>query len=421
MIAMDVGDGQHRLHPVLRFMDFHLPLYLPCCRQHAFLIMRYRSINHYGYDRSRYEDCIDLIHDTNYNHILILNTWFMILTTVFMILSGLNRFGVDKRQFGLYLVFSVISLVFEIVLIVFKGFVLRYARLFAHLNILILMVFSIYASLARPYLAATMFLVLVVLVAVTYIDTMLSITIVLILYSCAFLYTSNLKKPESIAQLDLYNVTVFLVLAIVLHFTFQHAKMKEFYTLQKNMQIQRDLEIRSSFDTLTNLLNRARFFSVAGEVVRSYNGSEYIAACVLDLDSFKQINDRLGHQMGDKAIQVTGNIIAETLSIDMLEKWSFTERAVSEGLSFAGRLGGDEFIMMVRGRQKDDIRKLLETILNKLNGVRIGELNGIHASLGVTEIRVSDRDMDSAYNRADDALYESKKAGKNRITFEGED
>ena len=230
--------------------------------------MKYKSLNHYGYDKSRYEDCIDLIHDTNYNHILIINTWFMILTVVFMVFSRLNRFGVDKRHFKLYLVFTVVSMLFEAVLIFFKPFVVRFAQIFTHLNILTLMIFSIYASVAQPYLAATMYLVLVVLVAVTYIDTMLSMTIVLILYSCAFLYTSNLKKPVSIAQLDFYNVTVFLILAIVLHFTFQRAKMQEFYTLQKNIQIQRDLEIRSSFDTLTNLLNRARFFSVAGEVVR---------------------------------------------------------------------------------------------------------------------------------------------------------
>ncbi|MBR2275882.1 MAG: GGDEF domain-containing protein [Lachnospiraceae bacterium] len=381
--------------------------------------MKYKSLNHYGYDKSRYDDCIDLIHDTNYNHILIINTWFMILTVVFMVFSRLNRFGVDKRHFRMYLIYAVISLLFEIILIAFKSFAVRFAQFFTHLNILTLMTFSIYASITQPYLAATMYLVLVVLVAVTYIDTMLSMTIVLILYSCAFLYTSNLKKPVSIAQLDFYNVTVFLILAIVLHFTFQRAKMQEFYTLQKNIQIQRDLEIRSSFDTLTNLLNRARFFSVAGEVVRGYDGNEFIAACLLDLDSFKQINDKLGHQMGDKAIQVTGSIIAETLSIDMMEKWSFTERAVRDKLSFAGRLGGDEFIMVIRGREKNDIKEILESILKKLNNVRIGELQGIHGSFGVTVIKPADRDMDSAYNRADDALYESKRAGKNRITFDG--
>ena len=57
--------------------------------------------------------------------------------------------------------------------------------------------------------------------------------------------------------------------------------------------------------------------------------------------------------------------------------------------------------------------------LAKTRDALLGELKGIHGSFGVTEIRTSDRDMDSAYNRADDALYESKRAGKNRITFDG--
>ena len=49
--------------------------------------------------------------------------------------------------------------------------------------------------------------------------------------------------------------------------------------------------------------------------------------------------------------------------------------------------------------------------------MEIGELHGIHASMGVTEITVNDRDIDAAYTRADEALYESKRAGKNQIRF----
>ena len=382
----------------------------------------HRNLNYYGYDKRRYEDCIELIHDTNYKHIIILNTWFLALTVVFMVFSRLNQFGVNKRNFRLYFICTLVSLAFEIVLFVFKDFVTKNAQLFTHINILTLMLFSIFSSIAQPYLAATMYLVLVVLVAVTYIDTMISMTIMLILYSSAFLYTSFEKKPVSIAQLDVYNITVFLILALVLHYTFQRAKMQEFYTLQRNIEIQHDLEIRSSFDTLTELLNRARFFAIAGEIIREYRDvDEYIAVVLLDLDSFKQINDKLGHQMGDKAIQVTGRIIADTLKIDMLEKWSFTERAVKEKISFAGRLGGDEFICFIRGKDSvEEISSLLSEVLTKLNAVKIGELNGIHASFGVTRVEIDDGDIDSAYNRADDALYQSKRAGKNQITvFQG--
>ena len=56
-------------------------------------------------------------------------------------------------------------------------------------------------------------------------------------------------------------------------------------------------------------------------------------------------------------------------------------------------------------------------ILNALNSVKVGELKGINASMGVTEITDNDMDIDAAYSRADEALYESKRAGKNQLRF----
>lgn len=381
--------------------------------------MYYMSINYYGYDKNRYNDCLDLICETNYRHILIINTWLLGLTIVFMILSRLNMMGVTGRNFTMYLVFMIISLALEGVLIIFRSMCIKYAQVVMHLSILLLMSFGIYSSMMQPYLTATMFLVLIVLIAVAFIGTMVNMSVLLILYSSAFLYTSFKSKSSSLAELDTNNVIIFLILALVLHYSFQRTRMEQFHTLKKNIQIQRDLEIRSSFDTLTNLLNRARFFSIAGEIVSNLTlEDEYIAVCLLDLDSFKQINDTLGHQMGDKAIQMTASIISDSLGIDLMEKWSFTSRVASGRLSFAGRLGGDEYIMFIRGlKGSDDVHVLLENILKRLNSVHIGELNGIHASIGFTSLTDKDTDIDSAYTRADNALYASKESGKNKISF----
>ncbi len=121
--------------------------------------------------------------------------------------------------------------------------------------------------------------------------------------------------------------------------------------------------------------------------------------------------------MGDKAIQTTSHTIVEALNIDMFEKWSFTERAVRDKFSIAGRLGGDEYIMLIRGQKNmENVISLLQYILTKLNAVQIGELSGINASLGVTAVTGDDKDMDAIYKRADEALYQSKKQGRNRIT-----
>ena len=159
---------------------------------------------------------------------------------------------------------------------------------------------------------------------------------------------------------------------------------------------------------------------MAEEVLRTID-DEYITLCLLDFDGFKEINDQLGHQMGDKAIQVAGKTILETLNIDLSERWSFPERVLKNKTSFAGRLGGDEFIAIIRGKTtQEDVVPVLQQMLATLNAVRFDNLDGIHASFGVTQISRADKDIDAAYKRADDALYKSKRAGKNQVHFSTE-
>ena len=156
---------------------------------------------------------------------------------------------------------------------------------------------------------------------------------------------------------------------------------------------------------------------MASEIAKN-SQDEYMVLCLFDLDGFKQINDRLGHQMGDKAIQLAGENLLKCFQIDFGEKWDFVDRAINENLSFAGRLGGDEFVVFLRGR-KDRKEILAETqnVLDTLANVKAGELNGIHSSVGIAELSAADNDIDIAYTKADEALYKSKAAGKHTITF----
>jgi diguanylate cyclase (GGDEF)-like protein len=279
------------------------------------------------------------------------------------------------------------------------------------------MIFSVQISIDQPYMVATLFMVMMVVLSFSFIATMLRALLLLGICTAVFLYSSFSVKTAAIATQDLYNSIIFLTLSIGLHFAFQRARVQQFITYQKNIQIQRELEIQSSFDALTSLLNRGRFFSLAGNILNKPH-DEYMAICLLDLDEFKQINDKLGHQMGDKAIQIAGQTIIDTLGIDMAEKWAFQDKVITEGVSFPGRLGGDEFIVLIKGKKnREEVTEVLQQMLQALNAVEIGELHGIHASFGVTEITREDMDIDEAYKRADEALYESKRAGKNQIRF----
>ncbi len=343
--------------------------------------------------------------------------WFIVNNFLYVIFSLMGVFGVTKSDTAFYATFLAVSLAYGMLILFLRSITEKYTGITVYLNISMLLIYGIAVSAAKPYMAATMFPLLMVLAAVAYIDNMLRMMLVLTGYSAAFLISSYSQKAVTIAWSDSYNVVMALILAAALHYSFSRTMISQFVLYHKNLHGQRELEIRSSFDALTSLLDRGRFFSMAEKALREVH-DEYLALCLLDLDGFKQINDNLGHQMGDKAIQTAGETILRVMDIDESEKWSFPQRVVREKRSFAGRLGGDEFIIFIRGyRDKADVEQVLEKIREELNAVRFEGLDGIHASFGVTELSERDQDMDGAYKRADACLYESKRTGKNRINF----
>ena len=374
----------------------------------------------YGYDRETFNDCIDMIRSTNRKNAIIMNAWFFVINLLYVVCSVFNMFGVTVEQTPFYAAYTLISLIYAIILLAFQKETKRFSIIFVYLVMLELFSYSIIVSVSRPYMPAIMYLILYLLVNLLFMGNCGKAIAIAILGTSILLYTSFKYKTFSIAYQDMYNAIMVDVLAAGLHYMFQRARLAQFVLYQKDLQIQKELDKKSSFDSLTDLLNRGRFFSIAEKVLLIKPKEEYIAVCLVDLDSFKQINDKLGHQMGDKVIQTTGKIISETIDSKGIYKanritssWDLTMP-----YSISGRLGGDEFIILVRGKEKrEDILPMLQSMLERLNAVRFDSINGIQASIGVTEIEDGESDMDGAYSRADSALYESKRLGKNRISF----
>ena len=382
--------------------------------------MKDKSLNYYGYEKTTYDDCAYLIEQMNRRHMEILNVWFIFITAVYLFFSWQNSYGFSEQNSPVFLGLLIAEVIFEAVLIIYRKSMDRYLGMILYLkylNITALLAFGIICSAAQPYMAATIYLVILALVALSYIGTMLQMTLTLLAACGAFITVSYMIKPGSIFNQDVFNVLVVLLLSLVLHYTFQRARIRQFITFRQSTKMQQELEIKSSFDALTSLLNRGRFFSMAGEVL-GQDRDDTVVLGLMDLDKFKQINDSLGHQMGDKVIQTAGKTILEALRTDYGDKWSFPERAIKEDLNFAGRLGGDEFVVLIRNlKTEEDIRGVFENILDTLNSVHMEGLDGIHSSIGITRIAPSDRDLDAAYARADEALYVSKESGRNQISF----
>ena len=376
-----------------------------------------QKLNYYGFEKKIYDDCRGMINRTNQGHARIINIWFALINAFYLFCAWLELLNVDTTRKSFFLVF---------ILMPFAIYYLAVSRGQVHpafaiagtvLDLGMFELYSVLSSNAEPYTVSWIFLILMIVVALSYIETMARMSVILFTLSAVFCRFSYLNKPHSIASMDLSNTVVVASLALVLHFAFQRARLSQFVTTLHDIRTQRELEISSSFDALTSLLNRGKFFSMSNLVLKD-RADEYMALALMDLDGFKQINDQFGHQTGDRAIRLAADAIRETLAMELTDQWAFPEQALNEKRSFAGRLGGDEFILFLRGfEDREEILKQVYQITDALHAVHEGELHCLRASVGVTEIPAGETTLKAAYKRADDALYESKRNGKDQVNI----
>ena len=170
------------------------------------------------------------------------------------------------------------------------------------------------------------------------------------------------------------------------------------------------LSERASYDFLSQLYNRSTFErELSGELTRRANSR--IAVLFIDVDDFKFINDRFGHSVGDEVIRYVSDKI----------------KAKVENCGFAGRFGGDEFVLCVNDEKMiDSVDVLSMDIIDELyNGYFSKSANAnlnIKASIGIALSPEHGKDSHALIAAADEAMYFVKKNGKaNYHVFDAED
>jgi two-component system cell cycle response regulator len=168
--------------------------------------------------------------------------------------------------------------------------------------------------------------------------------------------------------------------------------------------MQRELIRLAVTDSLTGMFNRRGFFEQALQpCLRAEKGTP-LCAIMADVDHFKRINDEHGHDAGDKAIFAVAHEL-------MSGSWH------------AGRLGGEEFALLLEGRGLAEAAAIAETLRGRIAALRIPTGEGrlsLTCSFGVSEWRAGDS-IDSLLKRADMALYEAKLTGRDRVVEAGGD
>ncbi len=167
---------------------------------------------------------------------------------------------------------------------------------------------------------------------------------------------------------------------------------------------QKELERLTRQDGLTGLFNRNTFVELSrSELLRAQRQASSTTIVLMDLDHFKRVNDTWGHPAGDAVLRQVATLAVQTVrSTDLV-----------------GRLGGEEFIVLLPHTDEEAGRKLAEKLRQKLEGARV-MWEGIHipvtGSFGVaTASAATKRDFDSLYTDADKALYLAKQRGRNRV------
>ncbi|UPQ89185.1 sensor domain-containing diguanylate cyclase [Vibrio sinaloensis] len=150
-------------------------------------------------------------------------------------------------------------------------------------------------------------------------------------------------------------------------------------------------------DSLTSLLNRRTIEKLSQNLMKTQ--STLVSCLMIDIDHFKRVNDIYGHYVGDRVIKS----VADALSSNCQDG------------ELIGRIGGEEFLIVLPYADVQRARNLAEQIRHKVSTKRIGE-QGIEVTLSIgCAQRLNGEDYDTFIRRSDKALYQAKRQGRNRV------
>lgn len=219
-------------------------------------------------------------------------------------------------------------------------------------------------------------------------------------------YILNLILPYDIYEIVCHAFVSFLLLFVFYEFNKKNKAIKLLNeTILEKEKLTKELEKIATKDSLTGIGNRRYYFDLGDKAFALAKRDEsYLSMITIDIDNFKDINDKFGHQVGDDILKLVASCMEKELrKSDIL-----------------ARVGGEEFSIVLPNTDLDNAMTIAEKIKSKINTI-----NYIHkdikvivtGSFGVSQNSKDDKDLDDIYARADKALYKAKSSGKNRVCY----
>ena len=157
-------------------------------------------------------------------------------------------------------------------------------------------------------------------------------------------------------------------------------------------------------DNLTHIYNSAAVRGLIRDRLATYDGKELAAFALVNIDGFKEINNKLGHQIGDRVLLLVASTLKEILRSN----------------DYVGRLGGDEFCVYFTKIPNAELMPSICERVNKQVTARVANeeiSETVTVSIGCTVVKLKD-DFKALYKRADQALYHAKESGRNNYCIE---
>lgn len=168
--------------------------------------------------------------------------------------------------------------------------------------------------------------------------------------------------------------------------------------------LEEKLILQAHIDHLTQVSNRGHFMEQAEqELARAVRYANKLSMLMMDIDYFKQINDRHGHKVGDSVLRKLAEVCRDTLrNVDII-----------------GRMGGEEFAVLLPETDTAEAVEVAERLRDAIAKAEVrledGQAVQFTVSIGVTAMNRMDDDIDALLSVADKALYDAKHAGRNRV------
>lgn len=184
-----------------------------------------------------------------------------------------------------------------------------------------------------------------------------------------------------------------------------HRRVALFSDITTKKALEEEIWKQANFDQLTNLPNRRMFRDLLSQDIKKAQRSESkLALMLIDLDHFKEVNDTLGHDLGD------------TLLIEATRRIT----ACVRGSDTVARLGGDEFTIILSDLNESKfVERIAENIIKSINQAFVLNNDTVYvsASIGITLYPDDATELDVLLKNADQAMYVSKHAGRNRFSY----